>query len=157
MENLTLVKGAIELLRGKATGTLATQSLKHPGFPFVSSAPFGLDTHGNPVFLLSSLATHTRNLKHDSKSSMLAAASDKTSDARLTLIGNLELLPESDLAFAKESYLQRHPDAQQWASFGDFAFYRLVPIDLYLVAGFGAMGWIKPEDYSANFQTFPNN
>jgi putative heme iron utilization protein len=152
MNKTDLVTAAIGLLRSEVSGALATQSVKHPGFPFVSSTPFALDEVGNPVFLLSSLATHTKNLKADPKASLLAAASGKVSDARLTIVGNLELVPAENLDTIRESYLRRHPESAQWVSFGDFNFFRLVPIDLYLVAGFGSMGWINSSEFSESFQ-----
>jgi putative heme iron utilization protein len=31
--------------------------------------------------------------------------------------------------------------------FSDFSFFRLQPIDLYYVGGFGAMGWVEAGDY----------
>ena len=148
-----LVDGAIELLNSQVAGSLATQSVKHPGFPFVSSTPFAVDENGYPVFFLSSMATHTKNLKQNPKASLLASGgSGQFSDARLTVVGNLELVPDADLAVAEHNYFDRHPEAQQWASFGDFSFYRLVPVDLYFVAGFGSMGWISAEEYSMTVQ-----
>ena len=46
---------------------------------------------------------------------------------------------------AKSAYVKQHPKSQQWVEFGDFAMYQLEIIDVYMVAGFGAMGWIKPD------------
>ena len=149
--NQELIELAKQLTENEAAGTLSTHSVKHAGYPFASSAPFCVAPNGSPVFLLSSLAAHTKNLKQNSKASLLVAASKQVSDARLTVIGDLEKISESERDAIGNSYLQRHPEAQQWVSFGDFAFYRLVPIDLYLVAGFGKMGWIKPDDYAKAF------
>jgi putative heme iron utilization protein len=33
--------------------------------------------------------------------------------------------------------------------FKDFGFYRLQPLDIYYVGGFGVMGWVTAEDYGA--------
>jgi hypothetical protein len=33
--------------------------------------------------------------------------------------------------------------------FKDFGFYRLQPLDIYYVGGFGVMGWVTAEDYEA--------
>jgi uncharacterized membrane protein YphA (DoxX/SURF4 family) len=43
-------------------GSLSTLSRKQPGFPFGSVMPYGLDDHGRPVFLISTMAMHTQNL-----------------------------------------------------------------------------------------------
>jgi putative heme iron utilization protein len=32
--------------------------------------------------------------------------------------------------------------------FADFSFFRLQPIDIYFVGGFGVMGWVSAEDYA---------
>ena len=42
-------------------GSLSTLSRKQHGFPFGSVMPYGLDDHANPVFLISTMAMHTKN------------------------------------------------------------------------------------------------
>ena len=37
--------------------------------------------------------------------------------------------------------------ARAWVDFDDFAFYRMDVVDLYYVAGFGAMGWVEADRY----------
>jgi putative heme iron utilization protein len=44
-------------------GSLSTLSRKQQGFPFGSVMPFGLDENANPVFLISTMATHTQNVQ----------------------------------------------------------------------------------------------
>ena len=46
-------------------GSLSTLSRKQPGFPFGSVMPYGLDDHGRPIFLISTMAMHTQNLQAD--------------------------------------------------------------------------------------------
>src|SRR5580693_3109166 len=46
-------------------GSLSTLSRKQPGFPFGSVMPYGLDEHGRPIFLISTMAMHTQNLQAD--------------------------------------------------------------------------------------------
>ena len=50
--------------------TLSTLSKKHSGFPFGSLMPYALDSVGRPIFLVSSMAMHTQNLKADSRCSL---------------------------------------------------------------------------------------
>ena len=66
---------------------------------------------------------------------------------RATLIGNAEPVPENDVAVVRERYLARHENSRYWADFSDFSFFRLQPIDLYYVGGFGVMGWVEAQDY----------
>ena len=46
-------------------GSFSTLSRKQPGFPFGSVMPYGLDKHGRPIFLISTMAMHTQNLQAD--------------------------------------------------------------------------------------------
>jgi heme iron utilization protein len=131
--------------------TLSTLSRKHSGFPFGSLMPFALDAAGRPIFLISSMAMHTQNLNNDPCCSLFvaqaAADGDPLGAARATLMGNAELVPATDIASVREIYLTRHENSRYWVDFNDFSFYRLQPIDLYYVGGFGVMGWVEAGDY----------
>jgi putative heme iron utilization protein len=134
-------------------GTLSTISRKHPGFPFGSLMPFALDEAGRPIFLISNMAMHTQNLKAEPRCSLFVTQSTNDGDplgaARGTLIGNAEPVPESDLGSVRERYLARHENSRYWVDFADFNFFRLQPVELYYVGGFGVMGWVDASDYEA--------
>ena len=134
-------------------GTLATVSRKHPGFPFGSVMPYALDASGRPLFLISSMAVHTHNVQAEPRASLLVQQPDATGDplasARATLLGNVAVIPGEDRAAARELYLARYDNARYWVDFDDFAFYRLEPVDVYFVGGFGVMGWVAAADYLA--------
>jgi heme iron utilization protein len=134
-----------------SVATLSTISRKHPGFPFGSLMPFALDFVGRPIFLISNMAMHTQNLKTDPRCSLFVGQAGVDGDAlgaaRATLIGNAEAVSENDVADARERYLVRHENSRYWVDFSDFSFYRLQPIDLYYVGGFGVMGWVEALDY----------
>ncbi len=49
------------LLETESAGTLATQSVRHAGWPFASVMPYALTADGSPLFLISSMAVHTQN------------------------------------------------------------------------------------------------
>ena len=131
--------------------TLSTLSRKHLGFPFGSLMPFALDSAGRPTFLISNMAMHTQNLKADPRCSLfvtqVSADGDPLGAARATLLGNAEPVPDSEIASARETYLARHENSRYWVDFADFSFFRLEPIDLYHVGGFGVMGWVDAGDY----------
>jgi putative heme iron utilization protein len=132
-------------------GTLSTLSRKHPGFPFGSLMPFALDPDGQPIFLISNMAVHTQNLKSDPRCSLFvgqaSADGDPLGAARVTLIGQAVPVPERDAASVRERYLARHENSRYWVDFTDFSFFRLQPVDLYYVGGFGVMGWVEAGDY----------
>jgi putative heme iron utilization protein len=134
-----------------SVATLSTISRKHAGYPFGSLMPFALDSSGRPIFLISNMAMHTQNLKTDSRCSLFVgqagADGDALGAARATVIGNAEPVSENDVAGVRESYLARHENSRYWVDFPDFSFFRLQPIDLYYVGGFGVMGWVEAHDY----------
>lgn len=135
------------------TATLSTLSRKHAGFPFGSLMPYALDYLGRAIFLISNMAMHTQNLKADPHASLFVAQSAEGGDplgvARATLIGLASPVPVSDLPSAREVYLSTHANSQYWVDFADFGFFRLEPIDVYYVGGFGVMGWVDAPDYEA--------
>ncbi|MES2219494.1 MAG: DUF2470 domain-containing protein [Acidobacteriota bacterium] len=139
------------LLSLTAIATLSTLSRKHAGFPFGSLMSYALDAAGRPIFLISNMAMHTQNLKSDPRASLFVeqtgADGDPLGAARATLLGNVEPVPQADLASAREQYLARHPNSQYWVDFADFNFFRLQPIDVYYVGGFGVMGWVEAKEY----------
>src|SRR5438552_18926995 len=83
-------------------GSLSTLSRKQPGFPFGSVMPYGLDGHGRPIFLISTMAMHTQNLQADARASLLVTQDDSGGDplgeSRVTLVGNVLPLPESEVS-----------------------------------------------------------
>jgi putative heme iron utilization protein len=132
-------------------GSLSTLSRKQPGFPFGSVMPYGLDDNGRPVFLISTMAMHTQNLGADARASLLVTQADAGGDplgaARVTLVGNVLPLPESEVVEARQLYLARYANSKYWVDFDDFSFYRMDVVDVYYVGGFGVMGWVSATDY----------
>jgi len=133
-----------------SVATLSTISRKDGGYPFGSLMPFALDSLGRPIFLISNMAMHTQNLKADSRCSLFVGQTmvdgDALGAARATMIGNAEPIPGNDIADARERYLARHENSHHWVDFPDFSFFRLQPINLYYVGGFGVMGWVEAPD-----------
>src|SRR5207302_9384597 len=87
------------------TGSLSTISRKQPGFPFGSVMPYGLDERGRPIFLISTMAMHTRNLQADARASLLVTEDDGGGDplgvSRVALLGNVLPLPAFEVAEAR--------------------------------------------------------
>jgi putative heme iron utilization protein len=141
------------LLHLASVATLSTLSRKQAGFPFGSLMPYALDGAGRPLFLISTMAMHTQNLKADPRASLFvtqpAPDGDVLGAARVTLVGNVLQLPDVEKSEARELYLKAHPNSQYWVDFTDFAFFRLEPIDIYYVGGFGVMGWVTASEYTA--------
>jgi heme oxygenase (biliverdin-IX-beta and delta-forming) len=132
-------------------GSLSTVSRKQPGFPFGSVMPYGLDAMGRPIFLISTMAMHTQNLKADPRASLLVTQADASGDplgaSRVTVIGNALPIPAPEVADARALYLERYANSKYWVDFDDFSFYRMDVVDVYYVGGFGVMGWVQASDY----------
>src|SRR4030088_1239881 len=90
-------------------GSLSTLSRKQSGFPFGSVMPYGLDEHGRPIFLISTMAMHTQNLHADARAGLLVTRDDTDGDplgaSRVTLVGNVLPIPQSEVAEARQLYL----------------------------------------------------
>lgn len=139
------------ILAFNQVGVLSTQSKKREGYPFGSTMPYALSDAGRPLFLISSMAMHTKNLQVDPHASLLVTGPEALGDplgaGRVTLIGNAEPVPQDDLAAARAAYLSRHENARYYVDFADFSFWLLNPVDLYFVGGFGVMGWVDKSDF----------
>lgn len=126
-------------------------SRKCPGYPFGSLMPYAFDQEGRPIFLISDMAMHTQNLKADPRASLFfvgqIADGDPLGAARAILVGDVGLVPASEVVSARKLYLARHENSRSWVDFEDFAFYRLQPLDIYYVGGFGVMGWVSAKAY----------
>jgi putative heme iron utilization protein len=132
-------------------GSLSTLSRKQPGFPFGSVMPYGSDDHGRPLFLISTMAMHTQNLQADARASLLVTQEDTDGEplgaSRVTLVGNVLPVSNTELAEVRKLYLERHANSKYWVDFEDFSFYRMDVADVYYVGGFGVMGWVSASDY----------
>lgn len=123
------------LLRETGTGTLAT--LLPGGAPYASLVTVAALADGSPILLLSKLARHTENITADSRVSLLLAENrpgDPLEGARVSLSGTIA---QTDDPAARRRFLARHPSAQGYANFADFAFFRIELANAHLVAGFG--------------------
>ncbi len=113
--------------------------------------PYGLDDRGRPIFLISTMAMHTQNLQSDSRASLLVTQPDAGGDplgaSRVTLIGNVLIIPQPEVSEARRLYLERYANSKYWADFDDFYFYRMDLVDVYYVGGFGVMGWVVASEY----------
>lgn len=138
----------IHLLHHASFGTLATQSTQMPGYPFASILPFVLNEQHRPIFLISGLAEHTKNLIADPRASFLVAdfsTQNVLAGERLSLIGDVERFDASLELVARA--LRYQPDMEQHLALGDFAFFRFMPKRARYVAGFGQMGWVEENEW----------
>lgn len=136
------------LVRNARTAALATAERKNGAWPYASLVETACDHAGRPILLLSDLADHTKNFAADPRVSLLfdgtAGLAAPLTGARATLQGRIERIGGDDTDL-RQRYLSRHPGAADYADFGDFNFYRVVPDRFHLVAGFGRIHWIDAD------------
>jgi putative heme iron utilization protein len=70
-------------------------------------------------------------------------AGDALTGARVTVMGRFARVEDEAL---RRRYLARHPAAELYAGFGDFAFWRLLPERAHAVAGFGRIETIAADE-----------
>lgn len=141
-------KLAKSLLRRSRQGALATL-MPGSGDPYCSLVNLASHPDGSPILLISRLAVHTKNILADSRVSLMLderAAGDPLEGARIMLSGRAEQA-EDELDLAQRRYLNAHPAAEAFVSFKDFAFFRIRPAGTHLVAGFGRIVDLKPEQF----------
>jgi putative heme iron utilization protein len=143
------IDDVIHLLHSVSHGALATHSERVAGYPYATVLPFVLNEQHHPVFLISSLAEHTKNLLRNPRASLVIfdeSCADVLSGARVSLLG--DVLPfDADKRFVAR-YRRYQSDAERYLALGDFAFFRFETKQARAIAGFGAMGWIEPERLS---------
>lgn len=136
---------AKKLLREGRSGALATL-MPGSGDPYCSLVNVATAPDGAPLMLLSTLAIHTRNILADKRVSLMLDQrkdGDPLEGARVMLTGSCAMTADGS---ARASYLRRHPDAEMFAGFGDFAFYRIDIDRAHLVAGFGRIVDLTPAE-----------
>jgi putative heme iron utilization protein len=139
------------LVRRCHTGVIATQSHDMPGFPYASFVEYVADHQGRPVMLISALAEHTRNLHYHARLSLAAALSPEEhvmASPRFTCLGEARLVPDEEIPACRARYLRYFPQAADYLSL-DFAFWRIEPVRLRSIPGFGAAVWVTAGDYLA--------
>jgi len=137
---------ARQLVRGQQTAALS--SVAADGQPHGSLVLAGCDLMARPVLLISKLAIHTRNVLADPRVALLfencRGLESPLTGARLSLAGKLQVTTD---ALLQARFLRRHPDAEMYADFEDFDFYRLDVASAHLVAGFGRIETLEADGY----------
>ena len=136
---------AKKLLREGRSGALATL-IPGSGDPYCSLVNVATAADGAPLLLISRLAVHTKNILADPRVSLMIderKEGDPLQGARVMLLGTAAATQDPEV---RRRYLDRQAEAEMFAGFGDFAFYRLALKGAHLVAGFGRIVDLKPSD-----------
>src|SRR5271168_2279261 len=137
---------AKRLLRLARVGALATID-GAVGAPLTTLVGVASDWDGSPLFLMSELSRHTRNLAGDARASLLLTSTggrgDPLNRPRLTVGGPIAPHPDPT---SRRRYLQRNPKAGLYASFADFSIRRLQIETIHFNGGFGRADALRPLD-----------
>jgi len=135
---------ARRLVRTALKGSLGTLD-RSSGHPYASLVLFATEPDGTPIFLISRLALHTRNLEQDARASVLidgtAGLGDPLTGGRLTLLGQVR---RTSSATALRRFLARHAGAQRYASLPDFGMFALEIVSGHYIGGFGKIVDLTP-------------
>jgi putative heme iron utilization protein len=140
---------ARSLLRRSRQGALATL-MPGSGDPYCSLVNVASACDGSPILLISRLALHTRNILGDPRVSLMLderAEGDPLEGARIMLAGRAEQAEGAEEGILRRRYLNAHPTAEAFVNFKDFSFFRIRPAAAHLVAGFGRIVDLTPEQF----------
>ena len=117
---------------------------------------FATDADGHPIFCLTPLAMHTRNLAYNTRASLTVKMNGLggLANARVTIFGDVTRLPAEHQAAANEifkaKYEARKEEVDLQDRWGDYTFYRMNDvIDVYFVGGFGTLNWVNLAEYKS--------
>lgn len=139
-----------QLLKQSCSASLASLQASS-NVAYASLVNVVVDEKG-PIVLISDLAWHTKNLRVQPNGSLLfveQSASDNGSlvdpleGKRATVLGKFIQTTEPA---ARDFYLDIHRNAQNFESFTDFSYWRLVPHTVHAIAGFGAITTINADE-----------
>lgn len=133
-----------DLIRGLDRAVLACLLPDPAGSrAYASLVLVALDHDLSPILLLSDLAEHSKAIAADPRVSLLfdgtVGLDQPLTGSRASVLGHAQVTVDERL---KWRFLARHPDAAQYAGFGDFRVYRVAIERVHLVAGFGKIRWL---------------
>lgn len=139
------IRLARALMRGldRAALSVALPGADAAPWPYGSLVLVAVDHDLSPILLVSTLAEHTKAMSADPRVALLfdgtSGLAQPLAGPRLSALGRAERSADPRL---RARFLARHPDAETYARFGDFAIWRVAIERAHLVGGFGRIRWI---------------
>jgi len=130
-------------------------------YPFGSVTGYALNENGVPIFALSKMSRHTKNIYENTAVSMVILEKNKIENVfqkRVVITGNIkkinddivdyEYIPSDKTIQLKDQYTKYHPNSL-WIDFPDVSMYILDEIkDIYYISGPGKTVKINPNEYN---------
>ena len=133
---------ARQLLARRLHGVLSTLDAGRPDQPFGSVVPYCLGFDGAPLFLLSHLAQHSKNLLAHPRAALTvldAFRGDVQQSARLT--GEGTVVAAEDDRDGADRYFRYFPQSRPYHAELGFRFFRFVPERWHFNSGFATARW----------------
>lgn len=144
-------RAAKAFLRTARHATLATLD-PDTGTPMASRISVASDSQGNPLFLISQLSGHFSALENDPRASVLLGepgSGDPLAHPRITVYGQANRVLAEQRQSLRARFLARHPRAELYVDFADFAFWRLNVEGASFNGGFGKAYAMSRDDLIA--------
>lgn len=136
-----------EFIKSHRYGVLSTHSATEIGYPFGSVTPYIVTAQGDIAILISHLAEHTNNIIANPKVALTIFdpedQNNPQANARITCLANAKQVEDSP--HLSQSYIERFPESEIILQLPGFHFYLLELVKIRLVAGFGQVKWLEPE------------
>ena len=133
-----------QLMRSCRSATLSTRLANTDGWPYGSLVTVAIDNDVSPLLLFSTLADHTRNLAVDERASLLFEQASRHGNpqrgSRVTILGNIRRTNKPEHG---RRFLDIHPEAEMYAGFSDFSFFRMNIDRAHWVGGFAKAQWLS--------------
>lgn len=136
-----------EFIKSHRYGVLSTHSATETGYPFGSITPYIISDNGEIAILISHLAEHTNNILTNPKVALTLFNPEDSNNpqagARITCLANAR--KAGDESNLRQRYIEYFPDAEMVLQLSGFHFYLLDLIRIRLIAGFGQVKWLEPD------------
>lgn len=154
------VEEVADFLHHTHSGTFCTLSSQSDtqGWPFGSVVPYALDDNGCPLLLLAGIAAHTKNVKTDSRASLLIQErrdDDPQAGWRVTVMGHASKIDEQEATSLglHERYQRVVPAAIQYRETHDFYLWRISVEKVRYIGGFGKIYWLDGDAVMQAYRT----
>jgi len=132
------------LIRASRSAILSTSLISANGWPYGSLVTVAIAMDGSPLLLFSTLSDHTRNIEQDNRASLLferaSGYSNPQRGPRVALLGKIR---RTKSRAHEKRFLNIHPEATDYAGFGDFRFFRMTIDRAHWVGGFAQAQWLS--------------
>jgi len=148
------IQTARRLFLEESFGVLSTISRDVAGYPFGSITPYCVDERCRPIIYIAQIAQHTKNIIADSRVSLTVVerpvdSEDVQAKGRVTYIADARPVDGEDVR-VPERYFRYFPHSRPYDQTHDFVFFRLEPVRIRFIGGFGQIYWVESGEFTVH-------